>query len=128
MAFVNIAKQNITIGINGEKMESKTEKPSEDSKDIKVVTTAISVRQKELVDYFESYEKKHGDLLCPLCKNTNWVIATRDKGDMGPLIITLPIPTMQGRGVWAFPLYCSDCGYMIMLNTSHVSLKIKEGS
>ncbi|CNI60443.1 MULTISPECIES: hypothetical protein [Yersinia] len=109
-------------------MEHQEEKLSEDSKDIEIVTAAISVRQKELVEYFEGYEKKHGDLLCPLCKNTNWTIATRGGEDVGPLIITLPIPTMQGRGVWAYPLYCTDCGYMIMLNTSHVSLKIKEGS
>lgn len=100
-----------------DKIEQEDNRPS--------LTLVKSITRDELVDYFDKYEKKHGELVCPLCKNTNWVIAADSNEVDKPIIITSPIPRSAGMGIWSFPLFCMECGYTVTLNCNYVATKIR---
>ena len=89
------------------------------------VEKALSVTRADIAEYFTSFEKQHGDMLCPLFKTSLWAITPRIDSDEHAAIITLPLPNASGRGVWAYPIICSGCGYIIHLSASFVVGKIK---
>ncbi|EPY5319844.1 TPA: hypothetical protein M2P23_002391 [Klebsiella variicola] len=105
-------------------MGNQTEdKKGEDNLDM--VTMSLSVSRKELSEYLHKYEEKFGEMHCPLCKKTVWGILPREDSPDHAAIVTLPLPNFGGRGVWAYPIMCIECGYIASFATNHVAPKIR---
>lgn len=86
-----------------------------------------SITREEFVNYFSAFEEKFGEMECPLCKNKEWGIAPRDDNQEYPALVTLPLPHSAGRGFWAFPVFCAECGYIATFSAHHVTKIIREG-
>ncbi|HEI9850470.1 TPA: hypothetical protein SLN67_003533 [Serratia marcescens] len=104
--------------------EQKNDKEKE-ANHKKLLERAESVTHAELAEYFTSFEKKHGDLPCPLCKTSLWAMPPGNEDHFRPLLVTLPLPFSNGMGVWSYPIFCTNCGYTVLFNTNHVASKIK---
>lgn len=89
------------------------------------VGIARSITHQEFIEYFNSCEKKYGELACPMCRTSLWVVSPQDSGSTQPLMVTFPLPMVQGMGVWSFPIFCSECGYTVLYNATYVSRKIR---
>lgn len=100
--------------------------PPKQGSDNHNVVNSLSVTKDEFIQYFTRYETEHGELLCPLCKKSEWAVASRDDSAEHMALVTLPIPMRPGRGAWVYPLYCNECGYMVSFMSNLVSKKIKE--
>lgn len=87
----------------------------------------LSISREEFGNYFREMEEKFGEMECPLCKKTLWGLPPRDESQKHPAIITLPLPNSAGRGIWAYPVFCVECGYIATFVAQHVAKKIKEG-
>lgn len=70
--------------------------------------------------YLHSFSK-HPHLVCSVCSGTKWTIHSNPEDNDKPIIITLPIPFVEGVGVWCFFLMCSRCGKMNFINTNKVA-------
>lgn len=101
--------------------------PEELQKEIDTNNTnnCLSITKDDFAEFFTKYEKINGDLTCPLCKNSTWAISSREDSAEHIAIVTLPIPRNFGRGIWAFPIYCNECGYMVSFMANLVSSKIR---
>ncbi|WP_312740489.1 hypothetical protein [Cedecea neteri] len=105
-------------------MEDQSEdKINKEGKDM--VDMSKSITKKDLAGYVTQYEEKHGDMICPLCRTSLWGIPPRPDNPEFAAIITLPLPNTSGRGIWAYPLVCVECGYVASFATNHVSSKIR---
>ncbi|WP_308537725.1 hypothetical protein [uncultured Kluyvera sp.] len=106
----------------GEQFENKNEKQIQSSS-----LRALSVSRSEFHQYFLDFENKFGEMACPLCKKTLWGVPPREDSQDHPALITYPLPNSAGRGIWAFPVICMECGYIATFAANHVSGKIKGG-
>lgn len=106
-------------------MENTDNKQLEAEKSNEDVEIARSVSHQEFLDYFNACEAKYGELACPMCKTSLWIVSPQEGDSLQPLMVTLPLPMVRGVGVWSFPVFCSECGYTVMYNTNHVARKIK---
>ncbi|AYN25740.1 hypothetical protein D8682_01310 [Buttiauxella sp. 3AFRM03] len=88
-------------------------------------TRSMSVTREDFVEFFTKYEKKHGDLVCPLCQSSVWGLPSREDSPEHLAIVTLPIPFSPGRGMWAYPIICKECGYIVTFAANKVSAVIK---
>ena len=89
------------------------------------ITRALSILGEEFGNYFLELESKHGEMVCPLCRGTMWGIPPRFDSAELPAIVTLPLPNSAGRGIWAYPLICSGCGFIATFSAFEVSKKIR---
>lgn len=91
------------------------------------ISLELSISRDEFSNYFRVLEEKFGEMECPLCKKTLWGLPPRDDSQEHPALITLPLPNSAGRGIWAYPIFCVECGYIATFAAHHVAQKIKEG-
>ncbi|HBW7357706.1 TPA: hypothetical protein NES34_001825 [Klebsiella pneumoniae] len=101
------------------------EKMKEDNLDM--ITMSLSISRKEFAEYIHELEASYGEMQCPLCKKKVWGILPREDSPEHAAIVTLPLPNFGGRGVWAYPVMCMECGYIASFATNHVSHKIRRG-
>lgn len=87
---------------------------------------SLSISRKEFKDYFNGLEEKFGEMVCPLCKTTAWGVPPRSDSNDHPAIVTLPLPNSTGMGLWAYPVVCMECGFIVNFATNHVSARIRE--
>lgn len=88
---------------------------------------ALSLLKKDFGNYFQKFEEQFGEMACPLCKKTVWGIPPRADDNNYPAIVTLPLPNTGGRGIWAYPVVCVECGFVATFAAYHIVNKIKEG-
>lgn len=105
--------------------EEEKNKENQDIIDRENISKALSVTRKDFADYFTAYEEKYGELHCPLCKTSKWGIIPREDDKEFTAILTIPLPMVSGRGIWVYPLICSECGFVVHLAANHVASKIK---
>lgn len=106
--------------------DEKNDKQSEVKQDPTAVERSLSITRSEFAAYFCKLEDEHGEMSCPLCRNTQWGIPPRTDNADYAAIVTLPLPNISGRGIWAFPVFCSKCGFIAQFSTNHVSRIIRE--
>ncbi|WP_145055719.1 hypothetical protein [Mixta calida] len=99
----------------------------EKPKDEDAVLRALSIQRKEFGEYFEKLEEKYGDIHCPMCKQTLWGVPPRFDSSDHAALVTLPLPNSSGRGVWAYPVVCVECGHISTFAAHHVSKVIRGG-
>ncbi|MGF2440022.1 hypothetical protein [Enterobacter ludwigii] len=103
----------------------ENKKDNVEKQDESNISRALSIRMEEFGDYFLSKENKHGEMVCPLCRGTVWGIPPRFDAIEHPALVTYPLPNSSGRGIWAYPLICSGCGFIATFSAFDVSKKIR---
>lgn len=86
---------------------------------------ALSITKHEFAKYFEEFESKCGELQCPMCRTSMWIVPSREDNPELMAILTMPIPMSNGRGMWIYPVYCKECGYVSSFASNHVAAKIR---
>lgn len=86
-----------------------------------------SITRQEFGVYFNALEEKFGEMECPLCKKKLWGLPPRDDNQDYAALVTLPLPNSAGRGIWAYPVICVECGYIATFAAQHVAKKVREG-
>lgn len=102
--------------------EAQKESPPRQDK----ISAALSLTRDKLADYFVSFESKHGDVICPVCRCSSWAILSRPETENSPAVLTIPLPMTQGRGMWIYPIMCSGCGYILSFSCNYIVNKLKE--
>ncbi|MBS6076117.1 MAG: hypothetical protein KIB03_14735 [Citrobacter freundii] len=82
------------------------------------------------INKFESHFLKLGintnNCKCPVCGSFKWVVAAAQEDKTKPMIVTLPIPSLQGKGIWHYSLICDNCAYTMLFNCGAVVRKMAE--
>lgn len=86
---------------------------------------AMALDIEGLESYFNSLNANVDTVKCPVCKSVNWAVAVSHDDKKKPMIVTLPIPQLQGKGVWNYTLICDTCGYTMLFNCSSVVRKLE---
>lgn len=81
-----------------------------------VLNTTIS----DFKRYLNSFNK-YQHVACSVCSGTEWTINASPNDQNKPVIVTLPIPFVDGAGIWCFYLMCQSCGEMKLINTNKVA-------
>lgn len=97
-----------------------------ESTEQKTRVKTLDVTMKIFMEYIDNIEKKNGDIKCPACSGTLWGISHSETDPSKPAILTTPLPFSKGRGMWAFPLICSSCGFVITFEASKVVSILEE--
>lgn len=105
-------------------MDSQPE-DNESKQDHENTVRSLSIRRSEFGDYFCAIEARVGEMACPLCKNTVWGVPPRNDNVEYAAIVTIPLPNVAGRGIWAYPAVCVECGFIAAFASNHVSKKIR---
>lgn len=78
------------------------------------------VTLQHLKNYLLDVYRQRGDLNCPCCKSNIWTFHPSPEDPEKANIVTLPMPLSKGLGMWAFPVTCSSCGFMILLEAAKI--------
>lgn len=101
--------------------ESKKE---EKKKSLPELALALSIAQFE--SHFQKLSVNNGTCKCPVCGSGEWVVAASHEDKSKPMIVTLPIPSMKGKGIWHYSLICDDCAYTMFFNCGAIVRKMAE--
>lgn len=74
-----------------------------------------------LMEYIDVLEKRNGEITCPACRTSLWTISHSEMDNHKPAVVTYPLPFSHGRGMWAFPMICDSCGYIISFEATKVA-------
>ncbi len=85
---------------------------------VKKITTKI------LMQYIHDIEARSGDIVCPVCHSTEWLVPTSKSDTEHPNVVTMPLPLQPGIGMWAFPVTCITCYNMLFFETSLVAKEL----
>lgn len=99
----------------------KSTQPIEAGEDV------LEITSDQILNYLSNLEKDSGAFHCPVCKCETWNLPSRYGSQDHPCIVTIPLPKVKGVGMWAFPIYCDECGFMALFNATTVSKKIFSG-
>jgi len=86
---------------------------------------ALSITRHEFAKFFEDFESRCGELVCPMCRTSMWLVPSREDNPELMAILTLPLPLSSGRGMWVYPVFCKECGYLSNFASNHVAAKIR---
>lgn len=96
------------------------------TKKFNTVETVLATTIDDLSLFLKSFDKEDHDLVCSCCQGIKWEINGRPNDKEKPVIVTLPLPMVDGAGVWAFPITCTKCGEMKFFHTHKVAAWIHE--
>lgn len=87
---------------------------------------AASVTIEDFDYYFKILSATNDKTKCPVCGSGEWVVPAARDDRSKPMIITLPIPQLKGKGIWHYSLICSNCAYTMFFNSGAVVRKLQE--
>jgi rubredoxin len=79
--------------------------------EIAMIERQIKITADDLMSYFA---EKKADMLCPVCKNTQWnTFESLEDGDTLAIPLTgYRAPVKFDHMIPAYPIVCSTCGYL----------------
>jgi len=98
----------------------------EDVDKINIAEIVLSTTIEDLTNFLKSFEKDDHDLKCSCCKGSRWEINSNPNDKSKPVIVTMPLPLINGSGVWAFYVVCYTCGEIKLFHTSKVATWLHE--
>lgn len=87
---------------------------------------ALSIDIEKFESHFINLDVTTSNCKCPVCGNFKWVVAASHEDKSKPMIVTLPIPSLQGKGIWHYTLICDVCAYTMLFNCGAVVRKMAE--
>lgn len=87
---------------------------------------ALALDITKFESHFLKLDVNTSNCKCPVCGNFKWVVAASQEDKTKPMIVTLPIPSLQGKGIWHYSLICDTCAYTMLFNCGAVVRKMAE--
>lgn len=92
---------------------------------------AKSITYEMFIDHLKEIGFGDNSVKCQVCGGHEFTAPIGpDRGDeiKYPLIITSPLPTKEGLGVWSFPIFCNKCSNTLYFNVGNIVKNLeKEG-
>ncbi|MFV8798250.1 hypothetical protein ACNSPD_16880 [Yersinia enterocolitica] len=84
------------------------------------------------MDLFSNHldEVGFGDdkIVCQVCGHDNFLIPIGEQRDSTdyPVIVTMPMPAVHGKGVWCIIVICEKCSNTLFFNAANIVTRLKE--
>lgn len=88
------------------------------SKEKKLQDWAEEVTMDEFGDFLKSIKNNKNGMFCSACGGNDWDIHSNPEDKTKPAIVTLPLPSKEGFGMWCFYLMCQNCGGIKLFSAS----------
>lgn len=97
-----------------------------DVKNITPEQLALKVTMEMLMEHLEESQSKDPEFVCPVCHKSSFTVPVSSKDPTKPMIVTMPLPQSEGRGIWNFQIMCNICAHSMYFNTGKICSLLKE--
>lgn len=87
---------------------------------------AASITIEDFNSFFKMLEATSEKVACPVCGSRDWTAPASHEDKSKPMIVTLPIPQLKGKGIWHYSLICGNCAYTMFFNSGMVVRKLQD--